>query len=67
MPDEQKEKDAQFPSQFPAVASEACLARVRRGKVSPMTTQAIGPHVPAKLAMNKQVATISIMPAASLS
>lgn len=32
-----------FPSQLQAVAREACFARVRSGKVSPMTTHANGP------------------------
>lgn len=50
------------PNQFPAVASDACLALVLRGKVSPMTTHAIGPHVMAKDAMNMQAETIITMP-----
>jgi hypothetical protein len=51
-----------LPSQFPAVAREACFALVRRGKISPMTTQANGPQVIAKDAMNMQAATIITMP-----
>ena len=44
------------------MAREACFARVRRGKVSPMTTHAKGPQVMAKEAMNMQAATIMTMP-----
>jgi hypothetical protein len=49
-----------------AVASEACFARVLRAKLSPMTTHAMGPHVPAKDAMNMHAATIMTTPAVEL-
>lgn len=55
------------PSQFEAVATEACLALVRSGKVSPITAQANGPQVIAKEAMNMQAATIMTMPELSYS
>ena len=46
------------PSQLLAVAIDACFALVRSGNVSPMTTQAKGPQVIAKEAMNMHAATI---------
>lgn len=59
--------DGGLPSQFPAVARDACFALVRRGKISPMTTHAKGPQVIAKEAMNMQAATIITMPELSYS
>merc|ERR1711939_1164899 len=56
-----------FPSQLEAVATEACLALVRSGYVSPMTAQANGPQVMAKEAMNIQAATIMTIPELSFS
>ena len=39
---------AQFQSQLDAVASDIALARTLRGKISPVITHAMGPHVAAK-------------------
>jgi hypothetical protein len=56
------QKQIDLPNQLNAVAREACFARVRRGKVSPMTTQTKGPHVQAKDAMNMHALTIMMIP-----
>jgi len=39
---------AQFKSQFEAVVMESDFARTLSGKISPVTTQAQGPHEEAK-------------------
>lgn len=47
-------KGTYFQSQLEAVASAACLARVRRGNVSPVKIQIPGAQVLAYPRMNKQ-------------
>ena len=42
---------AKFQSQFEAVERDMALARMLRGKISPVMTQAMGPQVDAKKAM----------------
>jgi hypothetical protein len=61
------EEYLQFASQLLAVASAACLARVRRGKTSPTTTQPRGPQLTAKEAINMQADTIITIPLELLS
>ena len=48
----------QFHSQFDAVDNPTPRDRIGSGKVSPITTQAQGPHVLAKKAMDKQTKAI---------
>lgn len=48
----------QFHSQFDAVDSPTPRDRIGSGNVSPMTTQAVGPHVEAKNAIDKQINAI---------
>lgn len=52
------EKLTQFHSQLDAVDSPTPRDRMGRGNVSPMTTQAVGPHVEAKNAIDKQMNAI---------
>ena len=42
---------AQFQSQLDATESDIALARIWRGKISPVMTHAMGPQVAAKAAM----------------
>ena len=53
-----KKASKKFQSQFDAVASAPCLARVRVGKVSPMRIQIPGAQVDAYPRMNKHAETI---------
>lgn len=43
---------AKFQSQLEAVERDMALARIPSGKISPVTTHAIGPQVAAKKAMS---------------
>ena len=52
------EKLTQFHSQLDAVDSPTPRDRIGSGNVSPITTQAVGPHVEAKNAIDKQMKAI---------
>lgn len=50
---------AKFQSQLDATERDMALARTLRGKISPTTTQAMGPHVEANAAMYRQMRATS--------
>lgn len=51
-------RDSQFASQLDAVARATCLARVRREKDSPITTQQAGPQVADEMEAQYQYGTV---------
>lgn len=51
-------KLTQFHNQLDAVDNPTPRDRIGRGKVSPMTTHAVGPHVEAKNAIERQMKAI---------